>query len=313
MIYQTDNSKVSVIMNCLNAEIYLREAIDSVYSQTYKDWEIILWDNVSTDNSAKIAKSYDEKLRYFRGNETVSLGQARNLAIEKARGRYIAFLDCDDIWMPQKLEKQIPLFEKSSNIGLVFSDVIKFNKKGREMRWFEGRKKIPRGKVFREILNNYFIAMPSVVLKRDVLYSQPEWFDIRFEVIEEADLFRRIAHDWEVDYVDEVLSKWRVHEESGTWTKKVLFPRENELMLEKFHSLFKEFSTDYQPEIIKMRRYIQYRYALFDWENRDNSNARKRIVSYILTSRKYLLIYLLMFFPYSLFKKIRNKLSIMPS
>ncbi len=66
--------KVSVIMNCFNSEKYLREAIDSVYAQTYKDWEIIFWDNASTDHSKEIAKSYDNKLKYSRGKETVPLG-----------------------------------------------------------------------------------------------------------------------------------------------------------------------------------------------------------------------------------------------
>src|SRR5574337_499452 len=104
---------VSVIMNCLNSSKYLREAIDSVYAQTYKDWEIIFWDNASIDNSAEIAKGYDSKLRYFRSEETVILGKVRNYAIEKARGEFIAFLDCDDLWLANKLERQIPFFKKN--------------------------------------------------------------------------------------------------------------------------------------------------------------------------------------------------------
>ena len=111
---------VSVIMNCFNGEKYLREAIDSVYAQTYKNWEIIFWDNASTDNSAEIAKSYDEKLRYFRGEKTVPLYAARNLALKQAKGKYIAFLDCDDYWLPQKLERQVEIFESDKKIGLVY-------------------------------------------------------------------------------------------------------------------------------------------------------------------------------------------------
>ena len=75
---------VCVIMNCYNGEKYLREAIDSVYAQSYKNWEIIFWDNLSTDSSAKIAKSYDSKLRYFVGQETIPLGAARNKALSKS-------------------------------------------------------------------------------------------------------------------------------------------------------------------------------------------------------------------------------------
>ena len=90
---------VSVIMNCYNSDTYLGEAIDSVISQTYKNWEIIFWDNQSTDKSAEIVKSYDdERIKYFYAPSFTSLYEARNYAIEKANGEYIAFLDCDDKW-----------------------------------------------------------------------------------------------------------------------------------------------------------------------------------------------------------------------
>ena len=82
---------VSVIMNCYNGDKYLRAAIESVYDQTYKNWEIIFWDNASTDNSAAIANSYDAKLRYFYSKETVTLGAARNKALKQCKGEYISF------------------------------------------------------------------------------------------------------------------------------------------------------------------------------------------------------------------------------
>ena len=87
---------VSIIMNCYNCAKYLEEAIDSIYAQSYDNWEIIFWDNCSTDNSALIAKSYDSKLKYFLAKEHTALGRARNLAIKEAKGGYIAFLDSDD-------------------------------------------------------------------------------------------------------------------------------------------------------------------------------------------------------------------------
>ena len=118
--------KVSVLMNCLNGGRYLREAFDSVFAQTYKDWEIIFWDNASTDNSVEIARSYGDRVRVFNSVSTQVLGRARNFAVNQARGKYIAFLDCDDIWLPQKLEKQMALFENDPELGLVFSDVFSF-------------------------------------------------------------------------------------------------------------------------------------------------------------------------------------------
>ena len=99
-----ENPTVSVMMNCLNADSFLNNAIDSVYSQSFDDWEIIFWDNASTDNSLKIAQSYDHKTRIFSSEETVNLGKARSEAALKAKGKYLAFLDCDDVWLDKHLE-----------------------------------------------------------------------------------------------------------------------------------------------------------------------------------------------------------------
>src|SRR5829696_2506866 len=105
---------VSVIMNCFNGEKYLREAIDSVLAQSYTNWEIIFWDNQSTDDSARIVRSYrDPRLKYFYAPTHLPLYGARNHAIDRAAGELIAFLDVDDWWIPSKLEQQVPLFADS--------------------------------------------------------------------------------------------------------------------------------------------------------------------------------------------------------
>ena len=105
MVSQTDNQcaladlsdpLVSVVINCLNGARYLREAIDSVFSQTYDNWEIVFWDNHSCDESGVIAKSYGDRVRYHRSESTTGLGLARNRALNACRGKYIAFLDVDD-------------------------------------------------------------------------------------------------------------------------------------------------------------------------------------------------------------------------
>ena len=83
---------VSIIMNCYNGSSYLGKAIDSVYAQKFLDWEIIFWDNASTDESGTIAKSYDERLKYFRTEKNTPLGEARNSALSKVSGKYIGFL-----------------------------------------------------------------------------------------------------------------------------------------------------------------------------------------------------------------------------
>ena len=93
-----DQPLVSVIMNCYNGEKYLRESIDSVVAQTYENWELIFWDNHSTDNSAQIVQSYgDSRIYYFCSQTFTPLGEARNLAIKQSNSEFIAILDCNHI------------------------------------------------------------------------------------------------------------------------------------------------------------------------------------------------------------------------
>ncbi|VVB88594.1 Glycosyltransferase AglE [uncultured archaeon] len=298
-----NSPKVSVIMNCLNCEKYLHEAIDSVYSQTYKDWEIIFWDNNSIDKSAEIAKGYDEKLRYFKGNETVPLGMARNLAIKHARGEYIAFLDCDDIWLPQKLQKQIPLFENNHKIGLVYSNTIFFNQQtGKEWSLYKKGNKL-KGMVFRELLSHYIFSMETVIISRECLNNQTEWFDERFNMIEEAELFLRIAYKNEVDYVDEPLSKWRIHSENWSLTRhNELLPLEVEQMIKKFCELFDDFGERFKDEIFTLKVRNEYCYGLLEWEKGKKSYFRNHIRPYLWKYKKYLIPYMLSYiFPYSFY------------
>ena len=125
----THKPLVSIIMNCYNSERFLNEAIDSVYAQTYQNWEIIFWDNASEDKSGEIAQSYDEKIKYFRAESTTPLGEARNLALQKAEGKYIAFLDCDDLYEPDKLQKQVELME-SNDFAMCYGSVLTIDEDG---------------------------------------------------------------------------------------------------------------------------------------------------------------------------------------
>ena len=153
---------VSVIMNCFNGERYLREAIDSVYAQTHENWEIIFWDNCSFDQSAIIAQSYDSKLKYFFANKTTPLGEARNLALKKINGEFVAFLDADDYWDPFKLEKQLSLF-KDRYVGLVYTDTnVIYDEK--VIKRFYKNFKPPQGYVFAQVLGSYFLVLSSVMI-----------------------------------------------------------------------------------------------------------------------------------------------------
>lgn len=124
---------VSIIMPCHNGEKYISDAIQSVISQTFSDWELLVIDDNSSDNSVNIIEDFckkDARIKLFRTEKTSGLpATPRNVGIKNATGRFIAFLDCDDIWLPAKLEHQIPLFE-TKNVAVVFSYYAKMNGSG---------------------------------------------------------------------------------------------------------------------------------------------------------------------------------------
>ena len=107
------NPLISVIVNCHNGEKYLIECINSILNQSYKNLEIIFWDNCSTDDSKKIIDRFkDKRIKKFKSKKFVKLYNARNLAIKKSKGKYIAFLDTDDTWKNNKLFEQIKVLKK---------------------------------------------------------------------------------------------------------------------------------------------------------------------------------------------------------
>ena len=218
---------VSVIINCFNGEKYLREAIDSVYIQTYKNWEIIFWDNCSSDQTSKIANSYDSKLRYFRSKKTTELGQARVEATKKAQGGYIAFLDSDDIWLEDKLEKQVNLFMKNSNgIGFVYgrSKVIYENSSGKDFIDKDGIS-LPEGDITSELAKDNFIIFSSAMVDRKKFY-QCGGFPPHFLNSTDYWVFLHMAKSYECRVVQEVCCKNRIHEKSLSATQKVVGSQE---------------------------------------------------------------------------------------
>ena len=194
---------VSVLMNCCNGQEFVVEAIESVLAQTYKNWEIIFWDNASTDDSAKIVQSYpDKRIRYFRGEKTIPLYSARNLALKEVRGEFIAFLDVDDLWTADKLGKQIPLFE-NKKVGLVFADTL-FIKKDREViKQYYKHRGYKTGSCFKTLLEDYYLSLETVIIRKKTVEGFNPIFDDRFNHIGDADLFRRISYYWELAMINE--------------------------------------------------------------------------------------------------------------
>ena len=186
------NYLVSIIVNCYNSQKYLKETVKSIVSQTYLNYEVIFFDNQSSDNTVKIIKSFNNsKFKIYSSKSKLVLGEARNKAIKKANGDYIAFLDSDDYWAPNKLELQIKKFQSFPNLGLVYSDAIYFNSK-KEMQLYKYRKAYA-GNCTKPILLDYFLCMSSCLVKMDIIKKHKIFFDNQLMVCEDPDFFLQIS------------------------------------------------------------------------------------------------------------------------
>ena len=203
---------VSVLMNCFNSDRYLRVALESVLAQTYPCWELIFWDNQSTDGSAAIAQSYgDPRIRYFRAPEHTDLGQARGLALEKVTGEFVAILDCDDLWYPQKLERQMALVREMPEVGALFSGYDIISSTGVKRAQAKRRARARSGDVFDALLRQDFTpCWPTVVFRTVALQEAGPFAPLRY--VEDLEIMLRVAARWPFGYSEEHLAAYRVHD-----------------------------------------------------------------------------------------------------
>ena len=200
--------KVSVIIPAYNAERYIREAIDSVLNQTFKDFEIIVIDDGSTDNTSKILESYGNKIRW-KSQENKGQASAQNEGIKIAKGDYLAYLDADDIYFPKILETQVKYLDKHSDAGLVYSDYYQIDDKK--------ILKIAKSQPFDYLLllQNNYICKSTVMHRRECLVCA-NLFDESINGRDDWDMWVRISEKFKAGYINKPLVKYRVHEDSWT-------------------------------------------------------------------------------------------------
>ena len=194
---------VSVIIPTCNRKKFLRKALDSVLNQTYDNFEIIVIDDCSCDDTKGMVLSYkDRRIKYFQNTSKLYAAESRNIGIERSNGDFIAFLDDDDEWLPDKLTMQMPLFRKNSKVGIVYSSISLFFS---DYNLSYNTKPEKRGMIFKDLLiKNYIGGTVSVVVRKEVFSNvfDGKYFDPNFKAREEYDLWVRISKKWEVDYID---------------------------------------------------------------------------------------------------------------
>ncbi len=197
--------KVSVIIPTYNRAYSIRRAIQSILDQTYKNFEIIIVDDGSTDDTEKIVKRFnDERIRYFRHDQNKGGGAARNTGIKAASGEYIAFQDSDDEWLPEKLEKQMKIFEDTRiEFSIVYTGSwrIENNKKVYIPYSWVTRKE---GDIHKELLKGNFVTTQSIVLKKQC-FEKSGMFDENFPRYQDWDLVIRLSKYYKFKFIDEPL------------------------------------------------------------------------------------------------------------
>jgi glycosyltransferase involved in cell wall biosynthesis len=193
--------KVSVIIPTYNRAHYIQKALDSVMAQTYQDFEVIVIDDGSTDNTREVVKQYGEKVRYFY-QENTGIPGARNAGIRNSAGDYIAFLDSDDYWVKEKLERQMALFSEHPEYGMVASCCASIEQDG---SFREKNRPGKSGWILEDIFQKNFIRTSSAIVKRECL-EKIGLFDEELQQCQEYDLWMHIAVYYPIGFINESLS-----------------------------------------------------------------------------------------------------------
>ncbi len=252
--------RVSVIIPSYNLSKYIGEAIESVLNQTYKNLELIIVDDCSTDNSVEIIQRYakkDDRIKFFKFGENKGACEAFNYGLRNAEGKYICYLGADDVFLEDKIEKQVEFLENHKEIAAVFGYPIFIDEKGKVIP----ERKTYFGDLFKQenreryewlryfFLNGNCLSHPSVMMRKTV-YEDVGFLDVRFFQLPDFDLWIRVCKKYDIFIIKEYLYKNRLRgKENASSPTKLALLRYN---FEFFFILTKEYLTLDKEEILKI-------------------------------------------------------------
>tara|TARA_B100000902_G_scaffold399352_1_gene469811 strand:+ start:16226 stop:17014 length:789 start_codon:yes stop_codon:yes gene_type:complete len=248
--------QVTVIINCFNSEKYLKQSIKSVLNQSYKNFELIIYDNNSTDKTEEIYKSFkDHRLRYFKTDQNYNLGKVRELALKESNYNWISFLDSDDEWLPDKLLEQVNYIQNKKNIGLVYSDFIYIDSNGLKLKK-KSYTKFYTKKIFEELIKKNYICFSTIIFNKSI-FKTKNIFNPILKNSEDLDLLLKISKNNTVGFVKNKLVKYRVHSENLTkFQTERSFSEWQYLMYKHSENYFKEkknIKKKYLYELCKIK------------------------------------------------------------
>lgn len=248
---------ISVVMPAYNAAETIIESINSLLSQDYLNWELIVIDDGSTDDTYHKASSIkDSRIRIYQ-EFNKGVAATRNQGIQIAKGKYVAFLDADDLWNMEKLKNQVSFFEsKEEKLGLIHSYYVEFDDlseyRPKPLKHLSGLKL--EGNIYEDLIVHNFIATLTVMVKKDVL-NEVGGFDVTLSGPEDWDLWIRIARKYKVGYIDKSLARYRLNP-SGL--SKNVYKFEDQL----WEVMEKHLLTSNLPEHkIKLGLWLYYRHV----------------------------------------------------
>lgn len=207
---------ISVIMSVYNGERYLKESVRSILKQTFTNFEFIIIDDNSTDNSYKILRSFnDNRIRIIRNNIRKGITKNLNTAIDIAEGEYIARQDADDISLPRRLELQLKFLKEKPDIALVGSAIFYIDDKGRII----GFRKVPSEPTFDLLLQKNLFIHGSVIIRRKFLDEIGRYNEL-FKYSQDYELWLRIAKRYKVANIQQPLYALRIHKNIFTKIKE---------------------------------------------------------------------------------------------
>ena len=193
--------EISIVIAAYNYGRFLAGTLDSVLAQTYRDWEAIIVDDGSTDNTQEVVEAYlgDRRIRYYR-TDHVGQSAAKNAGIQKTTAPLVCILDADDLWLPPKLELQRTLFRDDLELGVAYTRRLVMDEDGFLLQYDQPT--LHRGQVLPKMFKDNFVCHSSVMIRRQVL-EEVGMFDESIPMAIDYDLWLRIAARYRFDYVDE--------------------------------------------------------------------------------------------------------------
>ena len=258
----------SFIIACYNSEKYLSETIDSIINQTYKNYEIILINDGSTDSTLSILKKYEKNYKFIRvfSNENKGLAYSRNFAVDKANYEWIVIMDHDDVCYPNRLSQYNKIISKNSDLGLIFSDMTYFNDQTSFSRFeknFNYNKIYPynlnlnKNKSFINLIRyGCFIGSSSVVFKKSI-FNKTQKFNTSYKFLTDYVLFLEFAKINNMFCIDIPLVKWRMHSSQSTNINSSLYYYE---MCKLYQSIYFDRLINLKLKISILIKYIFYFY-----------------------------------------------------